>query len=148
MLKTSKILGIIGGGLALLLSSVFLLIGIITFFTQTPDEILEGYNSYEEFIEDYPLQRQEGLATSKAFSPLFLHAGIYALIGGVIGIVGGAIVNKNRIIAGILMLIGSGFCLYSVVGFVSFILLLIGNILAFVKSNDITVADDCAKQAS
>ena len=58
--------------------------------------------------------------------------GLGALFMGVLGIVGGAIVDKNNKVAGALMLISAVVGLILVSGFwvLSFILLLVGGILA------------------
>lgn len=76
------------------------------------------------------------IASSGAFTVLYL--GLGAVVLGVLGIVGGAIVNKNKKLAGSLMLATglSGFITTSTFWIIPGFLLMIGGILAFLTKDE------------
>jgi len=107
--RTAEVLGVVGG--------IFgILTGIFAMFVGTIGGIFEY-----------------GMITL-ALEPLF-NLGFGAVILGIIGIVGGTIVNRNNKAAGALMLISGvvGFIVVSLFWVIAGILLIVGGILAFRK---------------
>ena len=127
------VLGIIGGVLAILLALLFIAGGV--FFSQAFPALMESNMDYEmdsDYNYSFDNDDFEGL---DLVGYIYGGLGIVVLIGGVLGLVGGLLVNKNNVLAGVLMLIGGVMIIYLVL---LFILLLLGGIFALVKDNSVT----------
>lgn len=59
--------------------------------------------------------------------------GIAGFIGGVLGIIGGAIIRKKPIASGVLLIIASVLALFTFIGIVSTIMMIIACVFAFIK---------------
>jgi len=133
MRKASMVLGIVGGVVAILVALFAILGGVLfstvntTLFEENIDE-----ESYSIDIEDY---RQQ----SKVGSIVFIVIGSIIFIAGLLGIIGGIIVKKNNIAAGVMMLIGRVITLIAIWAILAFIPLLLGGIFALVKDNSSTL---------
>lgn len=122
MMKTaSKVLGIIGGIIALIVAVVFIVISI-TF---------RG-SDHSWLVNDIPaneVQIDSGVAGQIAA----LVASILAFIAGVLGLTGGIIVKPRPVASGVMMVVGAVLSLFSYCNILSFILLVLGAIFALKK---------------
>jgi len=142
MRKASMILGIIGGVIAILVS-LFAILGGMAVRTVMPEmmeqmpeimEELETQDGYTVDMSDMP--NSEEFETASNFAGgIFTGLGVVILIVGILGIVGGAIVKKNNVVAGVLMLIACVISIFTVWGLFAFLPLLLGGIFALVKDN-------------
>lgn len=76
-----------------------------------------------------------GFATSTAFgiaSSYLWIAGVLSIIGAALGIVGGAIVMKKNVIAGVLMLVAAVPSFFTGIGFIASVIFIVGGVLALV----------------
>lgn len=147
MRKASKIIGIIGGVLAILTGLFIIGSGVIfktvmpammdTAFEQAEFETVEYADGTEFSVEDYDKMFTQ---TSSFAINIFLIFGSVIFVSGVVGTIGAAIVNSNNVAAGVMMLISAVACLFTLWGFLSFVLLLLGGIFALVKDNKYTPA--------
>ena len=147
MRKASMILGIIGGVIAILVA-LFAILGGLIFRTAVPS-LMES-DIYDEMITEYNEEMSDKI-DGEIYTPdvddftegykvagyMFIGIGGIIFISGLLGIIGGAIVKKNNIAAGIMMLIGSCITLFTLWSILSFPLLLLGGIFAFVKDNTV-----------
>jgi len=119
MRKTSKVLGIIGGAIALLLALIFLITSA-------------NYRGYghkwlqEDEVPPAVPQADSGLVGEIAL----LIAGCCALAAGVLGLVGGIIVKRRNFASGTMMIIAAVLSLLSYYNVVSMILFVIGAVFA------------------
>lgn len=133
MRKASRVLGIIGGCLALvvaficLLGGLFLLLGGEYLFTEITNLVNHA-------------TRIDGPWNWMNFGFIGTIGGIFILFGaalataaGILGLIGASSVEKNNTKAGVLMLVSAGLCLLTGIGFYVMILLLLGGIFALVK---------------
>ncbi len=134
MRKASMVLGIIGGSLAIFVALFTMLGGVAFSYLGQTDVWTENI---EEATKDDSVFDAETVTAAfegpKFAANVFLVIGAVIFISGVLGIIGGAIVNKNNIAAGVLMLLGGMIALFTLWAFISFILLLLGGIFALVK---------------
>ena len=147
MKKASKILGIVGGVIAILLALFafarvrYYHVDVPAFIESSSDE--EYYN--ETYQETYKKMFSDILGD--AYTPrvytfsealkmvvnIFIGIGILISIAGILGIVSGAILEKSNIVAGVLMIIASIISLITVVGIIASPFLLLGGIFALIK---------------
>lgn len=115
MRKASMILGIVGGVIAVLIS-LFLI------FVVSPKapQILSSQN-FSYYSQTIPMDE-----FVKIVQDIYTALGITGIIGGVLGFVGGILVKRKNVIAGVLMIIGT---LLSCIN----PLILVGAILAFIR---------------
>ena len=134
MKKASVILGIIGGVIAILIGLVAVGGGVM-FRTVMPEimETEEFAEAYNEQLEGYSGEVMDAESMFNMAGSVYTGFGIFIIVAGIFGIVGGALVKKNNIVAGVLMLVGAALSLFSVVGFLAFLLMLLGGIFAFIK---------------
>ncbi len=152
MRTASTILGIAGGALAVLIA-IFSMIGTLAIFTAIPDVMdnaLEFSDDFNYNDGDFSFDNGEfsfdngefsfdsdinGLAGSgwNFVATWIIISHIIAIIGGILGIVGGAIVKKKNVVAGVLMIVACVLAGFSGWGILCSIALLIGGILALVK---------------
>ncbi len=109
MRTASLVLGIVGGAITTLIS-FFLLSGSAAMLNA-------------DFAD--PSAKAGGIA--------FAIWGGIVLIGGVLGIVGGAMVRRRHILSGVLMIVAAVFSFISMIGFLTGIILLIAGIFAFIN---------------
>ncbi len=132
MRKASMILGIIGGVAAILVGLLAISGGV--FFNNAYPEIMDEIESEGA----YPVELEQAAgfeAGTKLAGQLFMGIGYVILAAGVMGLIGGIVVNKNNIIAGVLMLISSVVTFFTVWAILSFILFLLGGIFALIKDD-------------
>jgi hypothetical protein len=152
MRTASLVLGIIGGVLAIIFAVISFFIG--TAANVALDELedinisdidgMEDLDDFQILIEDEnvhidgSVDLDEPLQFAGRFAGSFVGAlfwipAILSLIGGVLGIVGAALTRKKNVIAGVLMIIAAVLCLFTVVGFISTILFVLGGIFALIN---------------
>jgi len=141
MRKASMILGIIGGVLAILVGLITLfggmaltkgLSGVMQGVTETAvnssdDITIEGLDDFEASLDE-----AEGALTNL----VVLHA-TSTLIAGLAGLIGAIIVKKYNKVAGGAMIL-TAIILVSTAHILSFILLFLGGLLAFLKDKKAT----------
>ncbi len=142
MRKSSMVLGLIGGILAVLIGLLIIAGG--AFFTEMFPTMMESeiYSAGSDF-EDFSSADMDMM--SSVFTVFFTAFGAAILIAGILGVIGAAVVNKNNVLAGVLMLLGAAFTFFTVYAFISFILLLLGGIFALTREkspNDPTFSKD------
>ncbi|MEX1376508.1 MAG: DUF4064 domain-containing protein [Eubacteriales bacterium] len=145
MRKASMVLGIIGGVLGILAALLSFAMGSLfksDALTDMMEQSIEIAEADPEFAEaygdmdiEYELNSEEFEMGTKMAGGILNGIGIFMVIASVLGIIGAAIVNKNNIAAGVMMLLAGIGLLFTVWGILSFILFLLGGIFAFVKDN-------------
>jgi len=150
MKTASTVLGIIGGVICIILAIVCLVAALAinpaNQFIQDEfdrweedefpfDEFELTVNGEEVFTEEdfeeygYDYTNMPRMVWGMARDTLIVFAVLF-FIGGILGIIGAAIVRRSHVAAGVLQLIAA------FIGFVSFILLLIGGILALASGKE------------
>ena len=134
MRKASKILGIIGGALAVIIALFAMLGGAIFTSFEQAEVWSEGMESViaNDDTSDTQVINDESMV-AHFVSRVFFILGAFILIMGVMGVIAGAIVNKHNVASGILMIVASAALFFTVWGFISFVLLLLGGIFALIK---------------
>ena len=113
MKKASKVLGIVGGAISLLLCAVSVFI-----FTLFMGEF--------QMMADMP----------GFFLPLFYGFITVAAVGGILGLIGGCLVDRKRILAGVFMAISGATNFLSSTGFIAAIMLILGAVFAFLPDKN------------
>ena len=121
MRKASMVLGIIGGAMSLLSALSSIVIGIIM-------------SSDTGFFANMFNKMYSGVFNIKAdtWGVVLIVCGASQVICGVLGLVGGLMVKKKNITAGVLMIISAGVSLL-ITGWLAVILFTLGGIFALVK---------------
>jgi hypothetical protein len=114
MRTTGMIMGIIGGALALLFGIIFILCSTLFFNINSWD----FYSSYSQ---------QTAFTTG---GTMFLVFGICSAVAGVIGLVGGLLVKKKNVAAGVMMIIAAVLSLFNIISLALFIL---GGVFALMR---------------
>ena len=127
MRKTSMILGIIGGVIAIIIA-LFVIGGGI--FLRNVPEIME--NAHNLRIAERVASR--GMSYDIMGSVTII-VGVVILLNGVLGIVGGSMVREHNTAGGIMMLVAGFVSFITGWAIISFVLFLIGGIFAFVKDD-------------
>ncbi|MBN2878805.1 MAG: DUF4064 domain-containing protein [Clostridia bacterium] len=129
MRKASVILGIIGGGIAILLALSFI-IQCIKF-------------NHMDFIanQDIPFNEIEQMS----ISCYFVGIAYVVLAAGLLGVVGGAIAKNNTKIAGIFMIIASIITLITLLSIIACPLLLLGGIFALTDDKKAKIVETQSK---
>ena len=134
MLKTSKTLGIIGGGLALLTALTLIVLSVMILYSVSYTALEKNYGDRQQWERQYPDDvHPESIGTGRFVGAMFIGVAVVLLASGLLGIIGASQANKSRKTAGILMIIGSILSLITVIGFISFVLLVLGGIFALAK---------------
>jgi len=128
MKNTSMVLGIIGGGIAILFGLFLMFGGMMYLNTSTWQNI---YNASEGLRNSISESEYIQLATTGG--AVFLGFGIASVIAGALGLIGGIIVKKNNVAAGVIMLIAAGLSVLVFFNVVSMILFILGGIFALKK---------------
>ena len=134
MRTISKGLGLAGGCIALILAVIIFLSGAFITYMMSElygDDSFAGLKQHEEYGDtiDYGL----------GIGGLVRTFGVILILCGMAGIVGGIIVKKQNIAAGIVMLVASIPALVTVLGILPGLLLLTGGIFALVKEKEPSV---------
>ncbi len=146
MRTASMVLGIVGGVLALLFAIIYLISGA---FVSGSANIIDDYTNFNngEFSDDFFDSYDDGTFSYEfdvnpgaivdygiqAAAVWLWISGVLSIIGGVLGIIGGAQVKKKNVMAGVFMLVGGVLSVFTGVGFISMVVLVVGGILALVK---------------
>ncbi len=126
MRTTSRVLGIIGAAISILLS-MLLLFGAVSFLNTS---IWENRYDESDAFDDVMPKSQYVKETSLA-GGVFLVFGIAAVAAGVLGLVGGIIVKKKNVAAGVMMIIAAVVSLFTFFNVASMTLFIIGAVMAF-----------------
>lgn len=146
MRTASLVLGIVGGVLAIIFGIVSLVIagtadifipGGYSYYDDYMDEFndaLEEFSDgYYDFDFDYDYSWDIATQAARGYVTYMYIVGPLGIIGGILGIVGGAIVKKKNILAGVFMIVGCLLSSLSGWGLFGGIPLLVGGILALIK---------------
>ncbi len=130
MKKASMVLGIIGGAISFLAALAIIIFGILLLSINTNFvmDICRSFNVKPFFLTDDIFN----LSTSIAGIVLIIWGVINAACG-VLGLVGGTMVQKNSTTAGILMIVAAGISLVLSFNWLSMTLFTLGGIFALVK---------------
>jgi len=127
MRKTSMILGIIGGVVALLLALALIFMGILVLDTGLWKDAFDILaKEYHGIITEY-----EFLQSASIGGIVFISLGICAAVAGILGVVGGSIVKRSNVAAGVMMIIATVLSVVSFFNLISIILFVIGSVFAF-----------------
>ncbi len=131
MRKVSKVLGIVGGVLSLVMGVLCILGGVLlmTFGSGIMTDIIQHFskiNTFDTpgFIFDFSAQIS---------GVVMIFVGFFSAASGVLGLIGGTMVLKNNVTAGVLMIVAAGIGLLLSGGWIATILLILGGIFALVK---------------
>lgn len=133
MRKASKVLGIVGGSLSLAVG-LLCIIGAVVMMTVGPDfftslmDIFDDMNATVELTSDFMFNW-----TAQIGGIVILIFGVFKIACGVIGLVGGIIVPKKNVTAGVLMIVAAAVSLLLAAGWITTILFTLGGIFALVK---------------
>ncbi len=121
MRTAGMIMGIVGGAIAILFGAFFIF-GSAMFFS------MGSWNSY---MSDSYSQAQQ--ASSITGGTVFLVIGIIIILTGVLGLVGGLIIKKKNVAAGVMMIVAAGLSLFSFFNIISMVLFILGGIFALMR---------------
>ncbi len=131
MRKASSVLGIVGGALALACAAVGIIGGtLLTVFAPNLFQNFSGFMT-KDFIPGHMpdfmgFAWQAGGIVLLVVSAMMIAVGVLALIGG-------NMVKKNNVKAGVLMLVAGGISMFTGYGWVITVLCVLGGIFALVK---------------
>ncbi|MBN1892511.1 MAG: DUF4064 domain-containing protein [Clostridiales bacterium] len=126
MRNASKVLGIIGGVISVLLG-LFLILTGATFFMKT--SLWEPINNPTELIREVlPESRYITLAAT-----LFVIWGIVSVIAAALGLIGGIIVKKKNVASGVMMIVAAVLSIFAYFNLISMTLFIIGGVFALKK---------------
>ncbi len=144
MKTASLVLGIIGGVLAVIFGIVYIiggiaaasLVGSADALANTLGEFGDAMEAEGWTVEDADVDF-EGFddvynASVGAGITMIYVVGIISIVGAVLGIVGGAMVKKKNVVAGVLMLVAAVPSFFTGLGILASILFIIGGILALI----------------
>lgn len=141
MRTASMVLGLVGGCIALILAILFVVGGLMltsilpdVFDSDLFDE-LEAYEEFEDAVDMDLAEETMDFAFNIGGSFLWIYAALL-VISAVAGIVGGIIVKKKNVAAGVVMLVGGVLTLITIWGILSGLLLIAAGILALVKDKN------------
>ncbi len=145
MKTASLVLGIIGGALAIIFGIIFIVSGLaVNSLFGTTDALDNTLDQLSDQLEadglaidssDIDLSNVDdayNAAIGTGITMIYV-VGILSIVGAVLGIVGGAMVKKNNIVAGILMLVAAVPSFFTGLGIIASIVFIIGGILALVS---------------
>ncbi len=143
MKTASLVLGIIGGVLAVIFALIFMLGGAFvnagaSVISEAGNEALGELSEQLEGLEvngaDVDLSTlSTGVGTVATW---FYVIGALSIVGAIVGIVGGALVKKKNVVAGILMIVAAIPSFFTGLGIIASILFVIGGILALVSGKE------------
>lgn len=137
MRTASRVLGIVGGCIALLIA-LFAIFGGVVFMAIIPnfENVFESEDfDFDNDFDDSIFNQDEMEQASRQGGMMFLAVGSVIFICGVLGIVGGILVKKHNILSGIFMLIGGVISFFTVWGIIVAILLILGGIFALINES-------------
>ncbi len=147
MRKASMVLGIVGGTIGLLFA-VLLIFGGLAYINLAPHNItlyphdvpnswdvltdndfdVFAFDGLNDFFDDF---YYETLITDRAvMGTVFMVLGVCTAIAGVLGLVGGLIVKKKNVAAGVLMIIAAVLSFFNIISMVLFVL---GGVFALMR---------------
>jgi len=155
----SLVLGIIGGVLAIIIAIVYIAGGAVlgagtSMYNQAAqlgDEAIEQQlqqandilkeAGFDEELGDIDVNTYSNIANqaNAEVAGLWI-AGIAAIIGAILGIIGGAMAKKKGILAGIFMLIAAIPGFFIAFGFIASMLFIVGAVLSFIPEKPAATA--------
>ncbi len=130
MRKASSILGIVGGALSLFVALLFVVGGILLMALNT-NGIWDFVRHFDVNIPYFGDQIYNWIPGFTGIVVIIV--GILKAACGALGLVGGTMVKKNNVTAGVLMIVAAGVSLVITGGFFSMVLFTLGGIFALVK---------------
>jgi hypothetical protein len=130
MRKASKVLGIVGGAVSLLAALLCIIGGIIFMTTDTSifTDLFDNMYMDMGFASSMIMNWTAGILGIVLIVIAVLNA-----VGGVLGLVGGLMVDKKNVTAGVLMIVSAGISLLLSGNWLTMILCTLGGIFALVK---------------
>ena len=153
MRTAGMVMGIVGGAIAILLS-ILLIFGSVVFTNYRSwdnsfynddwnyDDYLDSWDSLDSY--DYNFDFNNYLTDDIAYNDvesmsqtiaggIFLLFGIGSAIAGILGLVGGLIVKKKNVAAGVMMIIAAALSLICILNIISMVLFILGGIFALMR---------------
>ena len=93
----------------------------------------DDFANFNMDIDGLPNANAIARGAVNAVSFWMIAAGIAGLIGGILGIIGGAIIRKKRIASGVMLVIAAVLSIFTGLGFLASIMLIIACIFAFIQ---------------
>jgi hypothetical protein len=131
MRKASSVLGIVGGALALACAAIGIVGGVL--LTAFAPDFFQNFSGF--FRNDFMpgnMPSFMGFAW-QAGGIVIIVVSVMMLAVGVLALMGGNLVKKNNVKAGVLMLVGGGISMFTGYGWVITVLCVLGGIFALVK---------------
>ena len=128
MKNTSMVLGIIGGGIAILFGLFLMLGGMMYLNTSTWENMYNASTGMSDAIS-----KSQYIQLTTTGGAVFLGFGIESVVAGALGLIGGIIVKKKNVAAGVMMLIAAGLSVLVFFNVASMILFILGGIFALKK---------------
>lgn len=125
MRTTSRVLGIIGAAISILFG-LFLILGGAAFMNSSIWE--SAYNS-SDALNDIMTQ-SDYVEQNVTAGMVFLSFGMGSVAAGILGLVGGLIVTRKNMAAGVMMIIAAVLSLFTFFNLVSMTLFIIGSVMA------------------
>ncbi len=102
------------------------------------DDLLDDdYFAYDDnndgIYDDVQIFSDSKQAAQTVLGAMFLIPGIIAAVAGVMGLVGGIIVKKKNVLAGVLMIIAAVLSLFSFFNIISMVLFILGGVFALMR---------------
>lgn len=130
MKKASSVLGIVGGALSLF-TALLCVVGGIVLMAMNSSAIWDFVRHFDvniPFFGDNMFDWSLDIA-----GIVVIIFGLLKAACGVLGLIGGTMVKKNNVTAGVLMIVAAGVSLVITGGFFSMVLFTLGGIFALVK---------------
>ncbi len=127
MRTASRVLGIVGGVISILLGLFLLMTGVVF---SNPNIWQNIYNPNLTEAGRQILSDTQWISFS---ATLFIIFGVLSFIAAALGLIGGVIVNKSHLASGVMMIVAAVLSLFAYFNVLSMILFLIGGILALMK---------------
>ncbi len=152
MRTAGMVMGIVGGAISLLLAILIILGGVafmnITPWTNSfdydydfdPDLDFDSWDSFDDFDYDFNNYMTDDIAYNDYESMgqtiaggVFVVLGIGSAIAGILGLVGGLIIKKKNVAAGVMMIIAAVLSLVCFLNIISMALFILGGIFALMR---------------
>jgi len=151
MRTAGMVMGIVGGAFALLLSIVLIFGSAVFSNSQFWDDVYDKDYDFNSWDDDYDFDdvfddaydydtyddievfSQSKEVAQTMLGTIFLIPGICGAVAGIMGLVGGIIVKRKNVAAGVLMIIAAVLSLFSFFNIVSMVLFILGGVFALMR---------------
>lgn len=130
MKKASSVLGIVGGALSLFMA-LLCVVGGIVLMAMNSSAIWDFVRRFDVNVPFFGNNMFDWSLDIAGIAVIIF--GLLKAACGVLGLVGGTMVPKNNVTAGVLMIVAAGVSLVITGGFFSMVLFTLGGIFALIK---------------